>query len=92
MAKEQTTTYANQRQAQESLRELNEAKSTADMQAALTQSKLQISVEENEGEAQATRAIQDAKRMVTMAEADPPTTWRVVTPLFACRWFACCNW
>jgi len=70
IALEQKTTYSDQRQAQESLRELNEAKASAEMQASLTQSKLKISVEQNEGEAQATRAIQDAKRMVTLAEAD----------------------
>ncbi len=70
LALEQKTTYSVQREAQASLRELNEAKSNAEMQASLTQSKLQISVQENEGEAQATRAVQDAKRMVTMAEAD----------------------
>ena len=70
VAREQKTTYGEQKTAQESLRELNEAKANSEMQAALTQSKLQISVEENQGQAQATRAVQDAKRTVTMAEAE----------------------
>lgn len=70
IATEQRETYARQREAQGALRELNEARATAEMQPSMTQAQLQISVQENEGKAAATRAIQEANKLVTMSEAE----------------------
>lgn len=74
VAAEQTETYAKQQDAQKALAELNKDKAAADMQTSLTQSELNIRAAENAGKADAIRAEQDAKRMVTVATAEAEKT------------------
>ncbi|MBV8537655.1 MAG: flotillin family protein, partial [Alphaproteobacteria bacterium] len=68
IAREQVTTYQEQEKAAVQERALNEAKATAAAQTALTQSAIQIRVQENEGAAAFARAQKDAEtRKVTAA-------------------------
>jgi uncharacterized membrane protein YqiK len=68
VAREQIETYQEQEKAAVQERALNEAKATAAAQSALTQSLIQIKVNENEGAAALARAQKDAEtRKVTAA-------------------------
>ncbi|GLH81861.1 hypothetical protein SSBR45G_67700 [Bradyrhizobium sp. SSBR45G] len=68
VAREQVETFQEQEKAAVQERTLNEAKATAAAQAALTQSLIQIRVNENEGAAALARAQKDAEtRKVTAA-------------------------
>ncbi|MCP3462556.1 MULTISPECIES: SPFH domain-containing protein [unclassified Bradyrhizobium] len=68
IAREQIETYQEQEKAAVQERALNEAKATAAAQSALTQSLIQIKVNENEGAAALARAQKDAEtRKVTAA-------------------------
>src|ERR1700744_1392355 len=68
VAREQIETYKEQEKAAIQERALNEAKATAAAQSALTQSLIQVKVNENEGAAALARAQKDAEtRKVTAA-------------------------
>ena len=68
IAREQVETYQEQEKAAIQERALNEAKATAAAQSALTQSLIQVKVNENEGAAALARAQKDAEtRKVTAA-------------------------
>jgi uncharacterized membrane protein YqiK len=68
IAREQVETYREQEKAAIQERTLNEAKATAAAQSALTQSLIQVTVNENEGAAALARAQKDAEtRKVTAA-------------------------
>jgi uncharacterized membrane protein YqiK len=68
IAREQVETYQEQERAAVQERTLNEAKATAAAQSALTQSLIQVKVNENEGAAALARAMKDAEtRKVTAA-------------------------
>ena len=68
VAREQIETYQEQERAAVQERTLNEAKATAAAQSALTQSLIQVKVNENEGAAALARATKDAEtRKVTAA-------------------------
>ncbi len=68
IAREQVETYQEQERAAIQERTLNEAKATAAAQSALTQSLIQVKVNENEGAAALARAMKDAEtRKVTAA-------------------------
>jgi len=68
IAREQVETYQEQERAAVQERTLNEAKATAAAQTALTQSLIQVKVNENEGAAALARAQKDAEtRKVTAA-------------------------
>jgi uncharacterized membrane protein YqiK len=68
VAREQIETYQEQEKAAIQERALNEAKATAAAQSALTQSLIQVKVNENEGAAALARAQKDAEtRKVTAA-------------------------
>jgi len=70
VAKEQTETYKEQQAAAVQERELNEAKATAAMQAELTQSTIQIRVQENAGAARLAAATKDADAIKVNADAN----------------------
>jgi uncharacterized membrane protein YqiK len=68
IAREQVETYREQEKAAVQERTLNEAKATAAAQSALTQSLIQVKVNENDGAAALARALKDAEtRKVTAA-------------------------
>jgi len=70
VAFEKLETFEKQRIAADKERELREAVATAEQQTMLTQSEINIRVQENEGRAQLQRAAQDADRVRTLARAD----------------------
>lgn len=70
VAYEKLETFEKQRTAAEKERELKEALAIAEQQTMLTQSEINIKVQENEGRAQLQRASQDADRVRTLAKAD----------------------
>jgi uncharacterized membrane protein YqiK len=69
VAEERIATYKKQEEAQTGLRALNEAEAIARKQSELTDSRVQIDIEVNAGDASARRAEMDAKRAVTEAKA-----------------------
>src|SRR5215467_4400106 len=69
VAREQIETYQEQEKAAVQERALNEAKATAAAQSALTQSTIQIRVQENEGAAALARAQKDAETVKVTAAA-----------------------
>jgi uncharacterized membrane protein YqiK len=69
VAREQVETYQEQERAAVQERALNEAKATAAAQSALTQSLIQIRVQENEGAAAYARAQKDAETVKVTAAA-----------------------
>src|SRR5579871_746615 len=69
VAREQVTTYQEQEKAAVQERTLNEAKATAAAQSALTQSLIQVKVQENEGSAALARAQKDAETVKVTAAA-----------------------
>jgi len=70
IAMEQLETYEKQRVAAEQERALKEAMAIAEQQTMLTQSEINIKVQENSGRADLQRASQDAERVKTLARAD----------------------
>jgi uncharacterized membrane protein YqiK len=72
IAVEQVATYKRQGEAAVEERALNEVRATAEMQTKLTQSAVQVRVQENEGAAALARATKDAEtiRVTAQAEAD----------------------
>jgi uncharacterized membrane protein YqiK len=69
VAREQVETYQEQEKAATQERALNEAKATAAAQTALTQSLIQVRVQENEGSAALARAQKDAETVKVTAAA-----------------------
>jgi uncharacterized membrane protein YqiK len=69
VAREQVTTFQEQEKAAIQERTLNEAKATAAAQTALTQSLIQVKVQENEGSAALARAQKDAETVKVTAAA-----------------------
>ncbi len=70
VAVEKLETFEKQKIAADKERELKEAMAVAEQQTMLTQSEINIKVQENEGRAQLQRAAQDADRVRTLAKAD----------------------
>jgi uncharacterized membrane protein YqiK len=69
IARERVETFQEQEKAAVQERALNEARATAAAQTALTQSAIQIRVQENEGAAALARAQKDAETLKVTAEA-----------------------
>jgi uncharacterized membrane protein YqiK len=67
---EQIETYERQRASAEKLRTLNEAQAQAAMQTQLTQSRVQVQIAENQGEADLAKARKNAEQMVVTAQAE----------------------
>jgi uncharacterized membrane protein YqiK len=70
VAYEKLETIEKQRVAADKERELKEAQATAEQQTVLTQSQINIQVQENQARAELQRAMQDAERVRTLAKAD----------------------
>lgn len=70
VAMEQIETYNQQEKAAVKERELNEAMSRAAQQKALTQSEINIKVQDNEGKAAYQRSLHEAEKIKAMANAD----------------------
>jgi len=67
LAEEQIATFAKQEEAALHLKDLNDAKSAADKQAELTQTKIDVEIAGNRGEAQLAEAQRLSKRDITRA-------------------------
>ncbi len=70
LSHEQLETYARQTAAAEKLRSLNEAQAQANMQTQLTNSRVQVQIVENQGEAELARSRKQAEQTVVVAEAE----------------------
>lgn len=70
LAEEQKATYAKQEEAQSQLQELNNATAAAAKQTELTQTKVDIEISANRGEAQLAEAERLARRDVARAEGE----------------------
>ena len=70
VAVEKLETYQKQKVAADKERELKEAMAVAEQQTMLTQSEINIQVQENAGRAELQRATQDAEKVKTLAGAD----------------------
>jgi uncharacterized membrane protein YqiK len=70
VAVEKLETFDKQKVAADKERELKEAMAVAEQQTMLTQSEINIKVQENSGRAELQRATQDAERVKTLAAAD----------------------
>jgi uncharacterized membrane protein YqiK len=70
IADEQVGTYARQKLAAETERELREAQARAEQQTAITQSELSIQVQQNAGKASLARSEQEADQTRTLAKAE----------------------
>ena len=70
VAVEKLETYQKQKVAADKERELKEAMAVAEQQTMLTQSEINIHVQENAGRAELQRATQDAEKVKTLAAAD----------------------
>lgn len=70
VAVEMLETFEKQRVAADKERELKEAMAVAEQQTVLTQSEININIQENSGRAELQRAQQDAERVKTLAAAD----------------------
>lgn len=70
IAVEKLETFDKQRIAADKERELKQAMAVAEQQTMLTQSEINIKVQENSGRAELQRATQDAERVKTLAGAD----------------------
>jgi uncharacterized membrane protein YqiK len=70
VAVEKLETYEKQRIAADKERELRQANAVAQQQTVLTESEINISIQENAGRAELQRATQDAERVKTLAGAD----------------------
>jgi uncharacterized membrane protein YqiK len=67
---EQIETFERQRAAADKQRTLNEAQAQASMQTQLTNSRVQVQIAENQGEADLARARKQAEQLVVTAQAD----------------------
>jgi uncharacterized membrane protein YqiK len=70
IAEEKKTTYHKQQEAAESEKSLREAEAVAAQQSKLTESKIQIEVERNNGAALASKAEQEANQITALARAN----------------------
>ena len=70
LAEEQIATFAKQEEAALHLKDLNDAKAAAEKQAELTQTKIDIEVAGNRGEAQLAEAQRLSKRDIARAEGE----------------------
>jgi uncharacterized membrane protein YqiK len=70
IADEQVITYERQQRAADQERELNQSRATAAQQTHLTESAIQISIQENVGRAEAVKAVQEAQKITTLAGAE----------------------
>ncbi|MHC4248743.1 MAG: SPFH domain-containing protein [Planctomycetota bacterium] len=70
LAKEQVETYAQQEAAAKKLKDLKDAQAAAEKQAQLTQTKIEIEISGNSGEAELAKAQRLAKRDVARAEGE----------------------
>jgi uncharacterized membrane protein YqiK len=70
IAEEKKTTYHKQQEAAESEKSLREAEAVAAQQSKLTESKIQIEVERNNGAALASKAEQEASQITALAKAN----------------------
>jgi uncharacterized membrane protein YqiK len=67
---EQIETFERQRAASEKLQVLREAKARADMQTELTNSRVNVQIAENQGDAELARARKQAEQLVVTAQAE----------------------
>jgi len=70
LAEEQISTFAKQEEAAQHLKDLNNAKAAAEKQAELTQTKIEIEVSGNRGEAQLAEAQRLSRRDIARAEGE----------------------
>lgn len=70
IAREQLQTYETQEKAAEKEKELREAEAVAKQQTALTESDINIKIQENQGKAELMKAKQDAEKIQKLSEAD----------------------
>ena len=70
VAVEKLETFDRQKIAADKERELKEAMAVAEQQTVLTQSQINIDIQENQARADLQRAQQDAERVRTLAKAD----------------------
>ncbi|MDT8716200.1 flotillin family protein [Clostridium sp. 19966] len=70
LAKEQLETYATQQTAAEKEKELKEAEAIAKQQTSLTESDINIRIQENQGKADLMKSRQDAEKIQRLSEAD----------------------
>ena len=70
IAREQLQTYETQQKAAEKEKELREAEAVAKQQTKLTESDINIRIQENQGKAELMKARQDAEKIQKLSEAD----------------------
>jgi uncharacterized membrane protein YqiK len=70
LAKEQLETYATQQTAAEKEKELKEAEAVAKQQTSLTESDVNIRIQENQGKADFMKSKQDAEKIQRLSEAE----------------------
>lgn len=70
IAREQLQTYETQQKAAEKEKELREAEAVAKQQTTLTESDINIRIQENQGKAELMKARQDAEKIQKLSEAD----------------------
>lgn len=70
IAKEQLETYATQQAAAEKEKELKEAEAIAKQQTSLTESDINIKIQENQGKAELMKSKQDAEKIQRLSEAE----------------------
>lgn len=70
IAREQLQTYETQQKAAEKEKELREAEAIAKQQTSLTESDINIRIQENQGKAEFMKARQDAEKIQKLSEAD----------------------
>ena len=70
IAREQLQTYETQQKAAEKEKELREAEAIAKQQTSLTESDINIRIQENQGKAELMKARQDAEKIQKLSEAD----------------------
>ncbi|WP_368263261.1 SPFH domain-containing protein, partial [Clostridium disporicum] len=70
IAREQLQTYETQQKAAEKEKELREAEAVAKQQTTLTESDINIMIQENQGKAELMKARQDAEKIQKLSEAD----------------------
>jgi len=70
IAQEQVETYSQQQKAADKEKELKESESKASQQRFLTESDINIQIQSNQGKAEYQRALQEASKIKTIAEAE----------------------
>lgn len=70
IAKEQLETYETQQRAAEKEKELKEAEAIAKQQTSLTESDINIRIQENQGKAELMKSRQDAEKIQRLSEAE----------------------